>query len=102
LGFRVNARTVLELGSELISSDIIAFYELIKNAFDAGSTTGAVISFDIVLRRNAYLKLRKRALQHIEEVGKDRKLAKELLEGMKRDVARGAWRPRRRKPPRLP
>jgi len=35
--FKVNARTVLELGSELISSDIIAFYELIKNAFDAKS-----------------------------------------------------------------
>ena len=28
---------VLELGSELISSDIIAFYELIKNGIDAGS-----------------------------------------------------------------
>lgn len=35
--FRVDARTVLQLGSELISSDAIAFYELIKNAFDAGS-----------------------------------------------------------------
>jgi hypothetical protein len=35
LVFRVNARTVLELGSELISSDIIAFYELIKNVADA-------------------------------------------------------------------
>jgi hypothetical protein len=57
LVFRVNARTVLELGSELISSDIIAFYELIKNAFDAGSATGAVISFEIVLRRNVYLRL---------------------------------------------
>ena len=35
--FRVTARTLLQLGSELISSDAIAFYELIKNAFDAGS-----------------------------------------------------------------
>ncbi len=35
--FRVSARTVLQLGAELISSDTIAFYELIKNAFDAGS-----------------------------------------------------------------
>ena len=33
--FKVTARTVLELGSELISSDVIAFYELIKNGFDA-------------------------------------------------------------------
>lgn len=35
--FRVSARTVLQLGAELISSDAVAFYELIKNAFDAGS-----------------------------------------------------------------
>lgn len=33
--FRVSARTVLQLGAELISSDAVAFYELIKNAFDA-------------------------------------------------------------------
>ncbi|MBB4388542.1 signal transduction histidine kinase [Rhizobium leguminosarum] len=36
-GFTVSARTVLELGAELISSDAIALYELIKNAYDAGS-----------------------------------------------------------------
>lgn len=36
-GFRVSARTILQLGGELISSDGIAFYELIKNAVDAGS-----------------------------------------------------------------
>ena len=35
--FKVTARTLLHLGAELISSDAIAFYELIKNAFDAGS-----------------------------------------------------------------
>ena len=35
--FKVAARTILQLGSELISSDSIAFYELIKNGFDAGS-----------------------------------------------------------------
>jgi signal transduction histidine kinase len=58
--FKVSARTVLELGAELISSDIIAFYELIKNAFDAGSETGAEIHFKVVLRRNSYLRLRSR------------------------------------------
>lgn len=36
--FRVSARTLLQLGAELISSDAIALYELIKNAFDAGSS----------------------------------------------------------------
>ncbi len=37
MAFRITARTILHLGSELISSDAIAFYELIKNAFDAQS-----------------------------------------------------------------
>ncbi len=37
MSFRVAARTLLQLGAELISSDTIAFYELIKNGFDAGS-----------------------------------------------------------------
>ena len=58
--FRITARTVLELGSELISSDIIAFYELIKNGFDARSKTGVDIRFDIVLPRRAYLRLQKK------------------------------------------
>ncbi len=35
--FQVNARMILELGAELIGSDGVAFYELIKNAFDANS-----------------------------------------------------------------
>lgn len=35
--FRVSARTVLQLGAERIRSDAFAFYELTKNAFDAGS-----------------------------------------------------------------
>lgn len=47
--FKVTARTVLELGSELISSDVIAFYELVKNGFDAGTKSGVEIRFDIVL-----------------------------------------------------
>lgn len=37
MSFKVTARTILQLGAELISSDAIAFYELIKNAFDARS-----------------------------------------------------------------
>ncbi len=59
--FKICARTILELGAELISSDIIAFYELIKNAFDAKSTNGVEIHFEIVLRRNDYLRIRQRA-----------------------------------------
>jgi signal transduction histidine kinase len=37
MSFNVKARVLLELGAELISSDGIALYELIKNAVDAGS-----------------------------------------------------------------
>lgn len=65
--FRVNARTVLELGSELISSDIIAFYELVKNAFDAGSKSGADVHFRIAMRRNDYLHIRDRTLSLLQE-----------------------------------
>lgn len=61
--FRITARTVLELGSELISSDIIAFYELIKNGFDAGTKSGVEIHFNIILRRNYYLSARELALK---------------------------------------
>ena len=46
-GFRVSARTILQLGGELISSDGIAFYELIKNAVDAGSPK---VFVDVVMR----------------------------------------------------
>lgn len=46
--FRVMARTVIQLGAELISSDGVAFYELIKNAFDAGSPR---VDIDVIVRR---------------------------------------------------
>ena len=55
--FKVAARTVLELGAELISSDAIAIYELVKNAFDAGSSNVRVV-FSIVLKRSDYEKMR--------------------------------------------
>lgn len=66
--FKICARTVLELGAELISSDVIAFYELIKNAFDAGSPNGAEIRFEVTLRRNDYLRFRQRATQGSADV----------------------------------
>lgn len=46
--FRVAARTILQLGSELISSDGVAFYELIKNSFDARTKSGVLV--DVVIR----------------------------------------------------
>jgi signal transduction histidine kinase len=45
--FRVTARTILHLGSDLISSDGVAFYELIKNSLDARSPE---VRVDVVCR----------------------------------------------------
>ncbi len=50
------ARVLLELGAELISSDAVALYELIKNAIDAKSPSVEVF-FSIVLQHSAYLDL---------------------------------------------
>lgn len=46
------ARVLLELGAELISSDAVALYELIKNGVDAGSKTVRV-SIQVVLQPSA-------------------------------------------------
>lgn len=56
MSFKVAARTVLELGAELISSDAIAIYELVKNAFDAGSPSVRV-DVRVVLRRSTFEKI---------------------------------------------
>lgn len=64
--FRVTARTILELGSELISSDAIAFYELIKNGIDAGSKNGVTIKFDIVMGRRDYQESKSQILRALE------------------------------------
>ena len=40
--FRAKARIISEIGDELISSDAIALYELIKNAYDAGSASALI------------------------------------------------------------
>ena len=64
--FKVTARTVLELGSELINSDAIAFYELIKNGIDAGTKNGVSIYFEIVLGRRDYEESKSKILQAIQ------------------------------------
>ena len=51
--FRIAARTILELGAELISSDGVALYELMKNAVDADSKN-VRISIYISLRQPRY------------------------------------------------
>jgi signal transduction histidine kinase len=54
MAFRISARTVLALGSELISSDEVALYELVKNAIDAQSKTGVEIDFHISISYSAF------------------------------------------------
>ena len=56
MGIEFKARVLLELGAELISSDSIAIYELIKNAIDAKSKS-VTLSIDIVLQHSAYQEL---------------------------------------------
>ena len=58
--FKVTARTVLELGAELISSDAVAIYELVKNAVDARSKTGVTIEMSISMKHSNYVDLLKR------------------------------------------
>ena len=50
------ARVLLELGAELISSDAVALYELVKNSLDAGSK-GVEIFIDISMQHSAFAQL---------------------------------------------
>ena len=65
MSFSFEARTLLELGKELISSDEVALYELIKNAVDAGSPK---VEID-VRSRLAYTDYRE-AVRQLRESGK--------------------------------
>ncbi|TIT27692.1 MAG: hypothetical protein E5W78_18125, partial [Mesorhizobium sp.] len=50
MAFKILARTLLELGAELISSDGVALYELIKNSVDAGSRRVRINVVSVVQR----------------------------------------------------
>jgi len=62
MSFKFKARVLLELGAELISSDAVALYELVKNGIDAGSKE-VKIRIRIALQHSAYKQLRA-LLQH--------------------------------------
>ena len=62
MAFKVAARMILELGAELISSDSVALYELVKNSVDAGSQWVS-ITIQVVLKRSYFLE----AIEAIEE-----------------------------------
>src|SRR5450830_986296 len=53
MAFKFATRTLLELGKELISTDEVAIYELIKNSIDAGSDVVTIV-FNICLLRSHY------------------------------------------------
>lgn len=65
--FKIAARAILELGAELISSDGIALYELLKNAVDAGSETVKIEIF-VSLTHSAYVTLLDRIDREIDRV----------------------------------
>ena len=71
--FRVAARTLLQLGAELISSDAVAFFELLKNAFDAGSPR---VEVDVVVRLPSAASLADRALNPPVDVPEQDQLKK--------------------------
>lgn len=77
--FRVAARTILHLGSELISSDSIAFYELIKNAFDARAPK---VTIDVVVRLPAAEAIRTEIAEFLT-AAKTANQRKEALEGFR-------------------
>ena len=53
MAFRFAARTIIELGKELISSDEVALYELIKNSIDAQSKKVEII-LNVCLKSSDY------------------------------------------------
>ncbi len=64
MNFRVSARTILHLGSELISSDGVAFYELIKNSLDANAKR-VTVAIVYRLKYSVYSEI-------LRELGEDR------------------------------
>lgn len=62
MAFRVAARMILELGAELISSDAVALYELVKNSVDAESNWVS-ITVQIVLKKSYF----QEAIEAIDE-----------------------------------
>ncbi|QSV45477.1 hypothetical protein [Geobacter benzoatilyticus] len=82
MAFKFAARTILELGGELISSDAVAVYELIKNSIDARSMDGAEIDFVITISHSDYQQL----LSRIEEFADIEEFCDEDLKVLKNEA----------------
>ena len=89
MSFRVAARTLLHLGADLISSDGVAFYELIKNGLDAGSRT-VRIDVVITLPQPNYRNVRNQ-IDHLshEESGGDSSRLDVSLESARKQACQG-------------
>jgi signal transduction histidine kinase len=74
MSFKIAARTILHLGAELISSDAVALYELIKNSIDAKSKNGVDVHFNITVRHADFLSVY-RQLEASIKAAKEAKLA---------------------------
>src|SRR6266542_1346409 len=85
--FQVTARTLLQLGAELISSDAIAFYELIKNAFDAGSPR---VEIDIIVRLSDEKRMEAKALLD-EAIAKNDSFNTEVVKRLREDLTHSVY-----------
>ena len=83
--FKVTARTVLELGAELISSDAVAIYELVKNAVDARSKTGITIEISISIKHSNYVDILKR-IDRVESISANERWKRDSIERELADV----------------
>jgi signal transduction histidine kinase len=88
----VKARVLLELGAELISSDQIAIYELVKNSLDARATR-IEVHVCVTLPRSEYLSIRQwlaRSAQRKESLSRD--TVRQMLEASIEPTAANADR----------
>lgn len=81
MSFKIAARTILHLGAELISSDAVALYELIKNSIDAKSKKGVDVHFNIAVRHADFLSVYKQLEANVK-AAKDSKRVGSSDDGM--------------------
>ncbi|MEI7184833.1 sensor histidine kinase [Pectobacterium carotovorum] len=80
--FNISARTLIHLGAELITSDEIALYEIIKNAFDASSKR-VNVKFLIPINNNIIIEIIDE-LTKIKTLDHDKKI--EIIESLKENI----------------
>jgi signal transduction histidine kinase len=84
MAFKIAARTILHLGGELISSDAVALYELIKNAFDAGSKEG--VKIEVFVKLPSWPGIWPARLAELAEIPKDSSSLLERINLLKNDL----------------